>query len=289
MDFSGGHSGKEIGENRGNPIIVLGKILSILNSQNEVYLNSIDAGSWVTAIPRTASSTITTESLDLETLNRIFSKLISKLREDHCNQDINISINEIPNQSLAFDSKTSQDFIHFITDFPNGVILADKKDNVPLLSTNLGTVWVSDGKLLTENSIRSNCNSSITEQLISKIRDFENKHRLSVTETFDFPGYEQTSECEFIKYLSQQYNNTFNRLPNLKKEHVLLECAWFAQKKPNLEYVSISPDIENPHSPFERVSISSMQRTWSYLKNVVRDLDRYKTISDINSNNEKER
>ena len=89
-----------------------------------------------------------------------------------------------------------------------------------------------------------------------------------------FLGYSQKRDSEFIKYLVQKYKQVFHKEPNLKEEHFLLECAWFSKKIPNLQYVSISPNIENPHSPYERVSISSIQKMWEYIKEISKDLDK---------------
>ncbi len=89
-----------------------------------------------------------------------------------------------------------------------------------------------------------------------------------------FHGYSQKKDSEFIEYLVQKYKKVFHQEPNLKEEHFLLECAWFSKKIPNLQYVSISPNIENPHSPYERVSISSMQKMWEFIKEVSKDLDK---------------
>lgn len=101
-----------------------------------------------------------------------------------------------------------------------------------------------------------------------------------------FHGYYQEKDSEFIKYLVQKYRKIFHKEPNLKEEHFLLECAWFSKKIPNLQYVSISPNIENPHSPYERVSISSMQKMWEYIKEVSKDLDRNQIkLKNINKEN----
>lgn len=43
--------------------------------------------------------------------------------------------------------------------------------------------------------------------------------------------------------------------------------------------------IENPHNPYERVSISSMQKMWEYIKEISKDLDR-KPIKENNVNEE---
>ena len=276
MVFNGGHSGKDIGKHRGNPIIILGKILSALNSKYNLYLNYIDAGTWVTAIPRNATGVITTDAIDLDIINNLLKRLTIKLKSEYENEDISLSIEEINTQQLAFDSKTSRQVINYISNFPDGELEIDKKYQYPILSTNLGTVWVENEYLLIENSIRSNSNPITTQQLIDKIKNIENLNNLNTIETFDFPGYRQVKDSKFINYLIKKYEQTFKKSPLLKEEHFLLECGWFSKKVPNLEYVSISPNIDNPHSKSEKVSIPSMQNMWKYLKNIIKDLDKNK-------------
>ena len=46
----------------------------------------------------------------------------------------------------------------------------------------------------------------------------------------------------------------------------------FLSKKPELEAISIGPDMWDVHSVKERLSISSTQRTWEYLKTLLAEL-----------------
>lgn len=48
-----------------------------------------------------------------------------------------------------------------------------------------------------------------------------------------------------------------------------MEGGFFSDKIKDLEYVCIGPNTEDVHSPNERLSIPSLQRTWEYLKNVI--------------------
>lgn len=276
MVSDGGHSGKDIGENRGNPIITLGKLLTQLelDSNNNIYLNSIEGGTWVTAIPRDVECTITTDTLDLDKISILLDKLNKDLQNEYDNKNILVEISEIDRQNLAFDNNTTKKIIRYIANFPNGSILRNKNTNDTILSANLGTIWIENDTIIAENSIRSNINQQLTNQFIEKVKRAEDLSGLTTVDTYDFPGYVQDQDSEFIHYLINKYKNMFQRLPKLKEEHFLLECAWFAEKIPDLKYISISPNIENPHSPFERVSISSMQRIWEYVKSITRDLDK---------------
>ena len=51
--------------------------------------------------------------------------------------------------------------------------------------------------------------------------------------------------------------------------HAGLECGYFSGKMPGLDCVSIGPDVNDVHTPNETLSISSTQRTWELVKEVV--------------------
>ena len=47
--------------------------------------------------------------------------------------------------------------------------------------------------------------------------------------------------------------------------HAGLECGIIQGNYPQMDMVSIGPDLEHPHSPDERVGIKSVQRTWDFI------------------------
>jgi len=51
--------------------------------------------------------------------------------------------------------------------------------------------------------------------------------------------------------------------------HGGLECAYFAQKIPELDMISLGCNIYDVHSVKERMSISSAQRSYTLLKRAV--------------------
>ena len=51
--------------------------------------------------------------------------------------------------------------------------------------------------------------------------------------------------------------------------HAGLECGYFSGKIPGLDCVSIGPDVRDVHTPNETLSISSTQRTWALVTEVL--------------------
>ena len=50
----------------------------------------------------------------------------------------------------------------------------------------------------------------------------------------------------------------------------VVEGGFFVDKMPDCEYVCIGPNSYDVHSPRERVSISSIEKIWNYLKEVMK-------------------
>ena len=53
--------------------------------------------------------------------------------------------------------------------------------------------------------------------------------------------------------------------------HAGLECGILGQNYPNMDMVSFGPTILGAHSPDERVSISSVQKFWKFLLNILEE------------------
>ena len=60
--------------------------------------------------------------------------------------------------------------------------------------------------------------------------------------------------------------------PKVEAIHAGLECGLLSGKLPGLDAVSFGPDLKDIHTPRERMSISSVARTWQYLTGVLKAL-----------------
>ena len=57
--------------------------------------------------------------------------------------------------------------------------------------------------------------------------------------------------------------------------HAGLECGLFSEKRPDLDMISIGPDIFDIHTPAEHLSISSTQRVYKYLVKMLEAFPEY--------------
>ena len=52
-----------------------------------------------------------------------------------------------------------------------------------------------------------------------------------------------------------------------------VECGLFEEKLGELDMISFGPDIRDAHTPDEHLSISSTERVWEYLLELLKRID----------------
>ena len=68
------------------------------------------------------------------------------------------------------------------------------------------------------------------------------------------------------------YRKMYNAEPQVLAIHAGLECGLLGEKLPGLDCVSIGPDNHDIHTPEERLSLSSFNRVYEYIVNVLKNL-----------------
>jgi len=64
----------------------------------------------------------------------------------------------------------------------------------------------------------------------------------------------------------ETYDGLFGKKPSVKVMHAGLECGIIQGAYPNMDMISIGPDLQFPHSPDERINIPSVEKVWEFIK-----------------------
>ena len=92
------------------------------------------------------------------------------------------------------------------------------------------------------------------------------------SETGDYPAWEYKKASRLRDTMVQTYRQMFDREPQVVAIHAGLECGLLSEKLPELDCVSIGPDMEDIHTSRERLNIASTERTWKFLLEVLKNL-----------------
>ena len=87
-----------------------------------------------------------------------------------------------------------------------------------------------------------------------------------------YPAWEYKKESRLRDVMVNTYREMFGKEAKVEAIHAGLECGLFSEKLPGLDAVSIGPQMHDIHTSRERLEISSTERTWKFLLEVLKNL-----------------
>ena len=110
------------------------------------------------------------------------------------------------------------------------------------------------------------------EELYSRIANLMGILGGTVDRVGDYPAWEYRHDSRLRELMVEVFTEQYGHAPAVQAIHAGLECGLFAGKLPGLDCVSIGPDMAGIHTTGERMSVASVQRTWTYILEVLRRL-----------------
>lgn len=259
-NFKGGHSGGNIGDiKRGNPI-KLG--IDILKKIGDVYIRRIEGGSRVNVIPRDFK----VEFIMKKSMAKKVEKIIKEQKE-FFGEDVTIELKEIDKKEKVLSKEVTNRIINFIYEYENGAL--EYENNNVILSCNMAAVRDNEKDINIEYSTRAN-DIKLRDEYLNRLDKLATKYKLEIIWSQELKGVNQDIDNTLIKRCNEVYKNMYGKDLEKMITQGVVEGGFFADKIKGLEYVCIGPNTEDVHSPNERVSIKSLQKTWEYLKEILK-------------------
>jgi dipeptidase D len=107
---------------------------------------------------------------------------------------------------------------------------------------------------------------------LQRIRCISRLAGASVKEGSRYPGWKPNRDSKLLKVAMDAFRELYDKEPEIKAIHAGLETGVIGERIGLTEMISFGPDIEHPHSPDERVSISSVENFWKYLLHLIKKL-----------------
>jgi dipeptidase D len=261
----GGHSGLNIGENRGNAIKVLSGVLSALHAVQPVTLAGVTGGNKRNAIPREATAHLWLDPAFAISASALVAQAAGAMRA---------AFPEDPGLTIALEPATAPDaftpadgdsLIRVLESLPHGV--AAMSAEVPGLvetSTNLALVAMTASgveiNLLTRSSV-----DVAKAALSARIAAVFATCGFSCDEANDYPGWQPQPHSAIARHLQRVHRDVTGRELKISAFHAGLECGLLGMACPGIEMISFGPNMWGVHTPQEHVSISSTDRFFSLL------------------------
>ncbi|MBE6845934.1 MAG: aminoacyl-histidine dipeptidase [Ruminococcus sp.] len=261
----GGHSGIDIGKGRQNAFKLINDVLSKIS---DFHIADVKGGGKMNVIPNKASVIIGTETDVITELE----KLVSEYNAVNFTSDPDIifSIKKSDTTPLLYNRKNTDTILKFLANAPTGVIKwSENIEGMVESSLNLGVFSVTEEKISADFLIRSNSNDGKTS-VVNQLENFINTMNGTLELISDYPAWTYRKDSPLRDLMADTYRDMFGKEPVIAGIHAGLECGFFTEKIPDSDIVSFGPDIENIHTPAERLNIASVIRTWEYLIEVLK-------------------
>jgi dipeptidase D len=250
-------------------IKVMGEILGYIPG---AVITDVKGGNADNAIPSWCSVTVSVPESDADTVTKAVKAEAGKIKENFAGTDPGFEYSVTPvndaSGSLSLSTKKTSEFLKAL---PNGVIAMSRDiDGLVQTSLNLGIIDVKEGKLHAEFSVRSSI-AQERDELIDELKKITSGFGGSNKVTGVYPGWKYAPDSPLRDKMIRVFTDMYGYAPKVEAIHAGLECGFFMDKAPNIDAVSIGPDMQDIHSPAERLSISSTRRTYEYLLKVLAD------------------
>ena len=267
----GGHSGVEINKGRANADMLLGRLLDAVSKVSEMRIISISGGLKDNAIPTNAQAVVAVAD------TAAVKAACSKLGEAFCGEyaltdpDLKVEVTE-GGEGATMDADSTKRVICLLNCVPNGVqVMSNDIEGLVQTSLNLGVLRTEENEVVASFLVRSSMDSQ-KEMLIARLECLSAQLGGVVETSANYPGWAYRQESPLRDLMVKVFTEQYGHAPEIEAIHAGLECGLFAGKMPGLDCISFGPDLKEIHTPRERMSVASVQRTWKLLVEVLRQM-----------------
>lgn len=273
--LKGGHSGMEINKGRANSNKLMGRILFDLEAKFDFDLWELAGGSKNNAIPREAEAGILIKNGDSSKLRAELNIWEGIFKNEFRLADPDVKI-ELKASEKTIDKVFSQDIkmkaVKLLYLIPSGIqTMSMDIQGLVESSTNLGVVTTGADTVEYDSAIRSSVRS-LKAYILSQTKLAAELLGAELTAYSDYPEWQYEPDSRIRTVFIDVYKKLYGKDPEIVAIHAGVECGLFKEKFGDIDMISFGPDLLDVHTTNEGMSISSVQRTWDYLKAVLAEL-----------------
>ena len=270
--LAGGHSGAEIHKGRANSNTLMGRFLVHAGKKVAMNIVSMEGGLADNAIPRETKMQVVVS--DMEALNAQVTAFDKILKTEYATKDSGIFAKVTVKEVGSFKAVTEEDskkIGNLVFLLPGGVqAMSGDVEGLVETSLNMGLLTLKEDRINLGFSVRSSVESAkymLEEKLYALTESFGG----SCKSAGDYPGWAYRVDSPLRESMQKIYTEMFGKEAKIEAIHAGLECGFFLGKIPELDCVSIGPDMKDIHTTEEMMSISSVKRVWEFILRVLEE------------------
>jgi len=272
--LNGGHSGMDIHKGLGNANKIMNRLLFDGFENFGLRISEIDGGSLRNAIPRESNAIVAIDAIHeaafISEMNDLANEIKAELKT--MEPKLTIEVSKIETPATIMDLGVQEGLTRAIYAACNGVyrMSADIPDLVET-SNNIARVIVKDGEVKIGCLTRSSVESSKFD-LANMLRATFELTGCEVEFSGDYPGWTPNMDSAILKVMSKLYKDMNGKEAHVAACHAGLECGILGTNYPKMDMISFGPNIKGAHSPDERAQISSAQKYWKFVLEILKNI-----------------
>lgn len=272
--LNGGHSGMDINKGLGNANKIMNRLFFDAFENFGLQIAEINGGSLRNAIPRESFAKVIISEIFDEAFQFDIQQLINDIKTEFKTVEPNLEIlvekSELPGKVMELG--VQEGFVRALYAAHNGVyrMSADMEDLVET-SNNIAKVTVKEGKIHVGCLTRSSVETSKFD-LANTLRSAFELIGCEVTLSGSYPGWTPNVDSPILEVLTDIYEKQNGEKPDVVACHAGLECGLLGTHYPDMDMISFGPTIKGAHSPDERASISSAQKYWKFVLEILKNI-----------------
>ncbi|WP_417558030.1 aminoacyl-histidine dipeptidase [Mesoflavibacter zeaxanthinifaciens] len=272
--LQGGHSGMQIHEGLGNANKIMNRVLFDGFENFGLRISQIEGGSLRNAIPRESKAIVAIDAIHEDAFLAEMKEQANTIKKElkTMEPDLEILVTKTETPEKIMDLGVQEGVTRAIYAALNGVyrMSADIPELVET-SNNIARVTIKDGEIEIACLTRSSVESSKLD-LANTLRATFELTGCEVEFSGDYPGWTPNMDASILKVVTNVYERLNNEKPHVAACHAGLECGILGQNYPDMEMISFGPNIKGAHSPDERAQISSAQKYWKFVLEILKDI-----------------
>ena len=270
----GGHSGVEIHEERGAATKFLTRILFELSNKFNIRIASMNSGSKHNAIPRESFASVAIPNENLDAVLNYVKEHDATIKKEYKSLEKNVEafVTDVNAESRVLTTEAQNRILRSFYAMPHGIIRwsPDIKGLVQT-STNFAVIETRENDIQILTSQRSSVESE-KYNLANQIQSVIELGGGSVEFGDGYPSWEPNMDSSIMLIAKDLHTKRFGFEPTIEAIHAGLECGLIGAKYPNMDMLSFGPTIKEPHTPDEKVQISTVKNCWELLVDIIENI-----------------
>ncbi|WP_458629232.1 aminoacyl-histidine dipeptidase [Winogradskyella sp. PC D3.3] len=273
--LQGGHSGMQIHEGLGNANKLMNRLLFDGFEDYGLRISEIDGGSLRNAIPRESNATVAIDAVHEAAFEAEMKAKADELKFEFktMEPDLEVVVSKTETPEKIMDLGVQEGLTRALYAAWNGVYrMSPDIEGLVETSNNIARVIVKEGHIKIGCLTRSSVEST-KQDLANTLRAVFELTGCEVEFSGDYPGWAPNMDSDILKLMVPIYERLNNgEKPHVAACHAGLECGILGTNYPNMDMISFGPNIKGAHSPDERAQISSAQKYWEFVLEILENI-----------------